>query len=278
MQKPQIICNRIHYICCKIQPMKHLFTLLAAVSLIATTFAQVGINTSSPHESAALDIVSTTGGLLVPRMTETQRDAITTPSQGLIIFCTDCASGEGELQVKLTSIWKSLHDGGDVNDPLSLAIGDTHQGGIVFYLDGSGGGLIAAVENQSNGIRWYNGSYVTTGTTGTAIGTGSANTTSIITEQGAPAISYAAGLARAYGGGGYTDWFLPSKDELNKMYENIGQGNVLGLGNVGNLSYSYYWSSTENGFYDAWRQSFISGNQTSPFKINSGNVRAVRAF
>ena len=257
--------------------MKHLFTLLAAVLFTATTFAQVGINTSSPHESAALDIVSTTGGLLVPRMTAAQRDAITTPSQGLIIFCTDCASGEGELQVKLTSIWKSLHDGGDVNDPL-LAIGSTHQGGIVFYLDGSGGGLIAAVENQSNGIRWYNGSYVTTGATGTAIGTGSANTTTIITEQGAPAISYAAGLARAYEGGGYTDWFLPSKDELNKMYENIGQGNVLGLGNVGNFINAYYWSSTENGNSLAWEQNFASGLQLFNRKDSTTNVRAVRAF
>jgi len=258
--------------------MKHLFTLLAAVLFTATTFAQVGINTSSPHESAALDITSTTRGLLVPRMTAAQRDAITTPSQGLIIFCTDCASGEGELQVKLTSIWKSLHDGGDVNDPRSLAIGDTHQGGIVFYLDGSGGGLIAAVENQSNGIRWYNGSYVTTGVTGTAIGTGSANTTSIITVQGAPAISYAAGLARAYEGGGYIDWFLPSKDELNKMYENIGQGNVLGLGNVGNFADYSYWSSTENGNYYAWRQNFNSGNQLNGVKNYTYDVRAVRAF
>ena len=258
--------------------MKQFFTFLAAVLLTATTFAQVGINTSSPHESAALDITSTTRGLLVPRMTAAQRDAITTPSQGLIIFCTDCASGEGELQVKLTSIWKSLHDGGDVNDPLSLAIGDTHQGGIVFYLDGSGGGLIAAVENQSNGIRWYNGSFSTTGATGTAIGTGSTNTTTIITEQGAPAISYAAGLARAYEGGGYTDWFLPSKDELNKMYENIGQGNVLGLGNVGNFADYYYWSSTENDIYNAWRQYFPNGSQFKYGKSNTFNVRAVRAF
>ena len=258
--------------------MKQFYTFIAAVLFTATTFAQIGINTSSPHESAALDITSTTRGLLVPRMTAAQRDAITTPSQGLIIFCTDCASGEGELQVKLTSIWKSLHDGGDVNDPLSLAIGDTHQGGIVFYLDGSGGGLIAAVENQGIGIQWYNGSYVTTGATGTAIGTGSANTTTIITEQGAPAISYAAGLARAYGGGGYTDWFLPSKDELNKMYENIGQGNVLGLGNVGNFADYSYWSSTEYDYDDAWVQDFYDGFQNASFKDFTYVVRAVRAF
>lgn len=83
--------------------MKHFFTFLAAVVLTATTYAQVGIGTTTPDASAALDITSTTGGLLVPRMTAAERDAITSPAQGLIIFCSDCASGEGELQIKLTS-------------------------------------------------------------------------------------------------------------------------------------------------------------------------------
>ena len=60
--------------------MKHFFTLLAAVLLTATTYAQIGINNENPDASAALDITSTTGGLLVPRMTETQRDAISSSS------------------------------------------------------------------------------------------------------------------------------------------------------------------------------------------------------
>jgi len=88
-----------------IKPMKQFFTFLAAVLLTATTYAQVGIGTTNPDGSAVLDISSTTKGLLIPRMTAAQRDAITSPSQGLIIFCTDCSSGEGALQVKLTSGW-----------------------------------------------------------------------------------------------------------------------------------------------------------------------------
>jgi hypothetical protein len=252
--------------------MKNIFTFLAAVLLTATTFAQVGINNENPDASAALDITSTTGGLLVPRMTAAQRDAIPA-TQGLIIFCSDCASGEGELQIKLTSSWKNTI-GGDVNDP--LAIGDTYQGGIIFYLDGNGGGLIAALADQSSSIQWYNGSYVTTGATGTAVGTGSANTDAIITVQGATETSYAAGLARAYTGGGYTDWFLPSIDELNLMYSNIGQGSSLG--NIGNFSSHFYWSSTEINVNSALRQGFSIGAQGNGVKFYEDHVRAIRAF
>ena len=109
--------------------MKHFFTFLAAVVLTATTYAQVGIGTTTPDASAALDITSTTGGLLVPRMTAAERDAITSPAQGLIIFCSDCASGEGELQIKLTSSWKNTI-GGDVNDP-SAVFSSTQIGGDI---------------------------------------------------------------------------------------------------------------------------------------------------
>jgi hypothetical protein len=268
--------------------MKQFFTLLAAVLFTATTFAQVGIGTTTPEASAALDITSTTKGLLLPRMTATQRDAISSPAQGLIIFCTDCASGEGELQIRLSSSWKNIHNGGDVNDP--PVVGDFYGGGVVFYLfeDGDTGyvagethGLIAAVEDQSSGIRWYNGSYDTTGATGTAIGTGATNTTTIISEQGPTETSYAAGLARAYTGGGHTDWFLPSKDELNKMYLKRGDINTTAVANGGNDAFitDDYWSSTEFDSNVAWKLNFAFGNlNTGGGKANAVSVRAVRAF
>jgi hypothetical protein len=72
---------------------------------------------------------------------------------------------------------------------------------------------------------------------------------------------------------------LPSKDELNKLYQNIGQGNALGLGNVGGFAYDYYWGSTEYDFNTAWRQHFANGNQYYYFFKNVYySVRAVRAF
>ena len=265
--------------------MKQFFTVLALVVFTATTYAQVGVGTTTPDASAALDITSTTGGLLVPRMTAGQRDAITSPAQGLIIFCSDCASGEGELQIKLTSSWKNTI-GGDVNDPPQ--VGDFYQGGVVFHLfeEGETGyvagqihGLIAAVADQSSGIQWTTGNYVTIGATGTAIGTGSANTTAIISAQGGTETSYAAGLARAYTGGGYTDWFLPSKDELNKMYTKRVTINTTAASNSGSdFGSSYYWSSTENDNDNAWMQRFIDGFQTNFSKSATRDVRAVRAF
>ena len=76
--------------------MKQFYTFLAAVLLTATTYAQVGINIETADPSAALDIVSTTGGLLVPRMSETQRNQINDPAgpaEGLMIYQTDGTAG-----------------------------------------------------------------------------------------------------------------------------------------------------------------------------------------
>jgi hypothetical protein len=72
---------------------------------------------------------------------------------------------------------------------------------------------------------------------------------------------------------------LPSIEELNLMYENIGQGNALGLGNIGGFVNAYYWSSTELDNRDAWRQNVYYGYQDLGDKVfTNGRVRAVRAF
>ena len=78
--------------------MKHFFTLLAVVLLTATTYAQIGINNENPDASAALDITSTTKGFLPPRMTAAQRNSISNPSAGLMLWCSDCGAN-GELNV-----------------------------------------------------------------------------------------------------------------------------------------------------------------------------------
>ena len=96
-----------------ILPQKTLNPLLAFSLVLASSLAshaQVGIGTSSPNASAALDITSTTKGLLPPRMTAAQRDAITTPAHGLMIFCTDCGAN-GEAQLYNGTAWVNLVGG-----------------------------------------------------------------------------------------------------------------------------------------------------------------------
>ena len=73
--------------------MKQFFTLLAAVLLTASTYAQVGVGTTTPDASSALDITSTTKGFLIPRMTNVQRQAISNPAAGLQVFVTDFDGG-----------------------------------------------------------------------------------------------------------------------------------------------------------------------------------------
>ena len=152
-----------------------------------------------------------------------------------------------------------------------IKIGDSYAGGIVFYLGGQGGGLVAAPVDQSSSLQWYNGSFKTTGATATGIGDGGANTARIISAQGAG--NYAAALCANLSLGGFTDWYLPSKDELDLMYGNL---KTAGRGGFGS---AWYWSSSEVNYGTAWGQDFDGGRQANYTKGNNGSgVRAVRAF
>ncbi len=73
--------------------MKNFKLLIACLLLSVAATAQVGIGTTSPNTSAALDIASTTSGLLVPRMTHAQLIAIALPATGLLVFQSDGTAG-----------------------------------------------------------------------------------------------------------------------------------------------------------------------------------------
>ena len=71
---------------------------------------------------------------------------------------------------------------------------------------------------------------------------------------------------------GYSDWHLPTKEELQYLYKNLHQVGIA------DFERRQYWSSTAYGNYKAWGQDFYGGDQFGNFKSYPGSVRAVRAF
>jgi hypothetical protein len=138
----------------------------------------------------------------------------------------------------------------------------TDTGEIYHYLE--------SAPDDMHGLGWASSRYTNTNINGmeTGIGTGRKNTAIILdVDTAAPA----AKACKDYSGGGKTDWFLPSKDELNMLY--ISKNHVGGFGN------GYYWSSSQYGNIGAWCQSFRDGFQgIYSGKGNTLSVRAVRAF
>lgn len=151
------------------------------------------------------------------------------------------------------------------------SVGQAFGGGIIFYVDCTGlHGLIAASTDQSSAVIW--GPYLTTGAAAAGVGTGQANTNAIVTAAGAG--TYAASICNNLTLNGQTDWFLPSKDELDLLYRNRAV--------VGGFAFALYWSSTEQDSDFAWYESFFSnGGGQSAVRIKGSNtpgVRAIRAF
>jgi TolB-like protein len=147
-------------------------------------------------------------------------------------------------------------------------------GGWIFYDKGrvTNGWqyLEAAPAEVEFNAQW--GAYEkTVGGTGEGIGAGKRNTELIVNFLKRTGESNgAAYLCDELNFGGYDDWFLPSKNELELMCKNL---KVKGVGELGN---AWYWSSSEYSSNSAWEQSFSDGGPNYKGKI--GRVRAVRAF
>ena len=115
---------------------------IVAILISCVTYAQVGIGTINPNTSAALDIESTTKGLLTPRMTAAQRVAITTPANGLVVYQTDSTPG---LYCYVNGSWSAL-SGGPTSGSWTPVITDAFGGNIT----GTASGFYQRVGNIVN--------------------------------------------------------------------------------------------------------------------------------
>jgi hypothetical protein len=150
-------------------------------------------------------------------------------------------------------------------------------GGLVFYDKGAytdGWRYLEAAPSACGSAEW--GAYdKSVSGTETAVGSGKWNTQLIVDYlRGTGETGKAAQLCADLNIGGYKDWFLPSKDELDLMYKN------LKAKGFGNFIIDAYWSSSQGYADTAWRQRFSDGNQDNFYssKDHSFSVRAVRAF
>ena len=156
-------------------------------------------------------------------------------------------------------------------------------GGLVFYDKGyySDGWRYMEVTQFDQDITTWSDVSSQIGTTGTIIGTGLGNTYLITHQSGHTTTNYAAKLCEDFVFNGYSDWFLPSWDELNKMYINLTKGideNGISYTHVGNLDGRIYWSSSEKDAGNAKSMDFTNGSQSDWPKNGSRSVRATRRF
>jgi len=302
--------------------MKKVFSILAAVLLTASVFAQspekmsyqAVIRNSSDalvtNTQIGLEVnirQGTTSGTVV--YTETQTP--TTNANGLVSIeigggsgfnTIDWANGPYFIETKTDPAGGTNYTITGTSQLLSVPyalyaanagtatgggnfthyIGEEYGGGVIFHLwkDNAGveHGLIVALTDQSISQAWSNVTSAEIGTSAQSSWDGLSNSNSIVGQAGHT--SSAAKLCLDLVSGGQSDWYLPSIQELNMLWNNYYTvtRTLSQISGATQLSNSVYWSSSESSDGSAWGFRFSFGDTYRYSKGNTGCVRAVRAF
>ena len=268
--------------------MKKIIILLAIFTTVATMAQSVAINAdgSAANASAILDVSSTTKGFLPPRMTLSDRTSITTPAQGLIIYCANCGGARGELQYYNGTAWVNMVGGAAMGLPVplpSVTIGS--QDWTITNLDVTkyrNGDIIQQVTNPADWAGLTTGAwcyYANNSANGTIYGKlynwyavndprglapvgwhipTNAEWTTLITTLGGG--SAAGGKMKETG---LAHWQSPNTNATNSSgftalpggyrVSNVMMGDFYDIG-----AYGFWWSSSETGPAEAWRLSLSS--------------------
>ena len=302
--------------------MKKVFSILAAVLLTASVFAQspekmsyqAVIRNSSDalvtNTQIGLEVnirQGTTSGTVV--YTETQTP--TTNANGLVSIeigggsgfnTIDWANGPYFIETKTDPAGGTNYTITGTSQLLSVPyalyaanagtatgggnfthyIGEKYGGGVIFHLwkDNAGveHGLIVALTDQSISQAWSNVTSAAIGTSAQSSWDGLSNSNSIVGQAGHT--SSAAKLCLDLVSGGQSDWYLPSIQELNMLWNNYYTVTraLSQISGATQLSNSVYWTSSENISSNAWYFNFYDGYTFTSDKYNPYCVRAVRAF
>jgi hypothetical protein len=319
-----------------------------AENLSLSNLGNITIGTAVPEPSAAVTINSNSQGILLPRMTTAERDAILKPANGLMLF--NVSSGKlnyrssnlwfevsgtcipqpsvanaGPDQIDVTgttttlaangtivgngfwtivsgsggvltdsSIYNTTFRGlpgvnyalqwtistecGSTNDKVTVRfasinhhIGDSYAGGVIFYLDESGGGLV--LYNQLISFALWGCIGIDVSGTSTGIGTGKLNNNVTVPSQ---CTVWPISVAKEFVANGFDDWFLPSRDELQLLYTTL---DAIGMVNfMKNDLYKSFWSSSQDDANKAWRLNINNGTMESVPKTTDSRYVVIRSF
>ena len=264
------------------------------VSIVFVSNAQVGINTTTPN--AQLEIKSSnqanptnTDGLIIPKIDVFPATNPTAAQQGMMVYLTTTNGPDtpGFYYWNNNAIpspkWVSIGSGS--SSSFTHYIGELYGGGIVVAVWKESGvekGLIASLTDMvtSGGLTtmaWSGTTNIAVPAPGaTSVVNGLANTNAIISQNSSA--DKAATVCKAYSGGGFNDWYLPSIWELDECYKAAFIVNSI-LGSTDGFQYGIYWSSTERDGSFSYYKLFNQGGYN--FYSTKGNVyyvRAVRRF